>query len=190
MKKNNNIIILIMGIIIAILTILCILLATNTISFGNGGSNDNLKNGNSENLIDDKNDVKTADNSVDYSKYVGSWRNDETQNEITIKSISNNTIVFNWFLYRLAGIDEDVSLPLNQNKATFYYQGYEDKNNDGKESDDEKYIRKATIQLNDSSVDVIVEDVDDLNSNYDVSAQFDGASLVKAGTYTHPDKNN
>ena len=58
----------------------------------------------------------------------------------------------------------------------------------GKQTEDEKYIRKATIELADDGVNVIVEDVTSIDPNYKVLDNFAGSVYITEGTYTHPDK--
>lgn len=185
-KKNNNLVIILMGVIIVILAVLCILFATDTITLN---TKDNEVSNSNNTITEDnnKNDEQPQEKK-DYSRYIGSWHNDETQNEITIKNITDNEITFTWFLYRLAGIDDDTTIAFNNGEAIFYYQGYDDKNFDSKQTEDEKYIRKATIKLLDNSVDVVVEDVNSIDSNYKILDNFAGSVYIKAGTYTHSNK--
>lgn len=123
----------------------------------------------------------------DYKDFIGTWENSETLNEITIKNVTNNSITFTWFLYRLAGIDDDTTLNFTNGKATFYFEGYDDKNFDSIHSEDEKYIRKATIKLDENGVSVNVEEVEALDPNYPVLEPA-GFVYVKEGIYTHPSK--
>ena len=89
MKKNNNLVIIIlMGIIILILVVLCILFATNKISF-------NLSE---NNKIEEKKDKVSRQKNNDYKisykdeEYVtkNSQNNDSTINKRNIISIKNN----------------------------------------------------------------------------------------------------
>ena len=75
----------------------------------------------------EENQSKNKTNTVGYSKYYGTWENESNSSELEIKSIENNVIVFTWFIYRLASID-DVALPIENNKAVFYYSGVDDSN--------------------------------------------------------------
>ncbi len=67
-NKNNKIIIVIMGVIIIILAILCILFATNTITFNtkvNSNAKENLNNGsnnNNDNITNENNNNNTTTN--------------------------------------------------------------------------------------------------------------------------------
>ena len=111
-------------------------------------------------------------------------------NEITIKDITDKKITFTWFVYRLAGIDDDLTIDFFNGKGIFYYQGYDDKNFDGIETEDEKYIRKATITVDKNGVTVKVEDVTSIDNNFVVidDSIFAGQVYVEKGTYTHPTK--
>ena len=122
-----------------------------------------------------------------YKDYIGTWYNSNTQNEITIKNVTDNTITFTWFLYRLAGIDDDTTIGLTDGKAIFYFKGYDDKNFDSKYSEDEKYIRKATITLDENGVSVDVIEVESIDQRYTVIEQSD-LVYVTEGIYTHPIK--
>lgn len=186
-KNSNGIIIVLMGIIIVILSVLCVLFATDKIVL-NSANNKNYNteeknNNNSKTQNDNQEETKK-----DYSNFIGTWRNDQTQDEIIIKNITDNEITFTWFLYRLGGIDEDTTISFKDGKGVFFYQGYDDKNFDGNETEDEKYIRKATLELSDSGVNVIVEDANQIDTNYKVLDNFYGSVHIKAGTYTHTSK--
>ena len=183
-KNNNGIVIILMGIIIIILSVLCVLFATDKLVF----KSENDASVNTEKQNSDSEESKTEEEKKDYSNFIGTWRNDQTQNEITIKNVTDNEITFTWFLYRLAGIDDDTTISFKNGKGIFFYQGYDDKNFDEKQTEDEKYIRKATIELTDNGVNVIVEDVNQIDTNYKLLDNFSGSVYVKAGTYTHTNK--
>ena len=178
MEKKSNSIIILMGIIIVLLSILCVLFATDTIVL-KSENNTNIEENNNSETNNTQEEVKK-----DYSKYIGTWHNDQTQNEITIKKVTDNEITFTWFLYRIGGIDEDTTISFKDGKAIFFYQGYQDKNFDGNETEDEKYIRKATIEL----TDVAVKDVNEIDANYEPLDNFLGSEHIKEDTYTHPNK--
>lgn len=182
MEKKSNSIIILMGIIIVLLSILCVLFATDTIVL-KSENNTNIEENNNSETNNTQEEVKK-----DYSKYIGTWHNDQTQNEITIKKVTDNEITFTWFLYRIGGIDEDTTISFKDEKAIFFYQGYQDKNFDGNETEDEKYIRKATIELTDDGVNVVVKDVNEIDANYEPLDNFLGSEHIKEDTYTHPNK--
>lgn len=191
-RNNNGVLIgLLLGVIISLLIVL-VLFVSGTISLK---SNTNSNNTTSENT---KVDTNTSDNVIDsndtstkdYSSFIGTWTNNETNNTITIKNITSNKITFTWFLYRLAGIDDDTTISFKDGKAVFYYQGYDDKNYDGKQTEDEKFMRKATIELASDGVNVIIEDVKSIDTSYDVLNNFSGSVYVKSGTYTHQNRTN
>lgn len=170
-KKNGK------WMIIVILLGLCVLFVVGKLVF----YNENNKNS-------EFNETNITESRKDYTDFIGSWHNVETQNEITIKNITNNEITFTWFLYRLAVIDEDTTIAFLNGKGIFYFEGYDDKNYDGKQTEDEKYIRKATIELTDDGVNVVVENVTSIDNNYKVLDNFSGSVYIESGTYTHPDK--
>ncbi len=122
-----------------------------------------------------------------YNDYIGTWYNSNTQNEITIKKVTNNTITFTWFLYRLTGIDDDTTLSFSNGEAIFYFEGYDDKNYDSKYTEDEKYIRKATIKLVENGINVNVEDVKTIDRNYTV-LNDPSFVYITEGLYSHPTK--
>ena len=192
-KSSNRIIIVLMGIIIIILSVLCVLFATEKLEFkseSNLNATTKEKNTNSKT---EKNDSKEQkDNQVEgkknYSNYIGTWRDNETQDEITIKNITDNEITFTWSLYRLISID-DAKVPFKDGKGIFFFQGYDDKNYDDNDKEDEKYMRKATIDLTNDGVNVIVEDVNKIDANSKIlDIDGYGAVHIKAGTYTYKSK--
>lgn len=125
-----------------------------------------------------------------YSSFIGTWSNEQTLNEITIKNVTDNEITFTWFLYRLGGIDNNTTIPFKDGKGIFYYQFYDDKNYDGKQTEDEKHIRKATIELTNNGVNVIVKDVNQIDENYVLLDDYDfnGAIYCEPGIYAHTNK--
>ncbi len=129
----------------------------------------------------------TQSNGKNYNSYIGTWGDSDTNNEITIKNVTNNSITFTWFLYRLTGIDDDTTINFSNGKAIFYFEGYDDKNFDSKFTEDEKYMRKATIMLDENGVNVDVEEVKSIDNNYPV---LDEPSLVyiTPGLYSHSEK--
>ena len=190
-KENNVLVVVLMGIIIVIFLVLCILFATGKLMFNSGDrEKTNVNEKDNTTVVEKDNGEDKQDSSTkeekNYDSFIGKWRNEETNDEITIKSLTNNEITFTWAVYRLASID-DATIPFKDGEAIFYYQGYNDKNYDNKNTEDEKYIRRATIELVDSGVNVIVEDVSSIDSAYKL-LNFDGSEYIKSGTYTHPSK--
>lgn len=172
MKNSKSLVIFLVAIIV-VLSLLCVLFATDVIDFNKGQSN---------------NETNNNKNEVNYDEYIGTWKNNQTQNSITIKNISDDKITFTWFLYRLAGIDADTTIDFSNGKAIFYYEGTYDENYDGIITTDEKYMRKATIDLTGNGVTVIVEDVISIDEGFKVLSElndFGGADYVKSGIYTH-----
>lgn len=163
---------------------------SETINSSTSKNNTNLSNETTNTNNSSTNSSESSNTQVkkkNYDSYVGTWYNSTTQNEITIKSVTNNSITFTWFLYRLTGIDDDTTINFSNGEAIFYFEGYDDKNFDSKNTEDEKYIRKATIKLDENGVNVNVEDVKSLDNNYLV---LDEPSLVyiTKGLYSHPEK--
>lgn len=68
--------------------------------------------------------------------------------------------------------------------------GYDDKNFDGKDTDDEKFIRKATLELTKDGIYITIEDVNKVDDNYVVLDQytFSGSVYVTPGDYVHNKK--
>lgn len=58
--------------------------------------------------------------------YIGYWRGeDETTDNITIYSINDDKIEFEWSVYRIGGIDRAIATLVSENTATFdYNDGY------------------------------------------------------------------
>ena len=127
---------------------------------------------------------------TDYSEYFGTWYDDE-KNEFIVRNIGNDLITFTWFIYRIASID-DVTLPFKNNKAVFYYHGYDDKNYNDKNDDDEFYCRKATVELKDNSISIKVENSTLAESNKNISQDktdlFGGGSYIQPGQYNFTTK--
>lgn len=128
---------------------------------------------------------KSETSKTDYSKYFGTWTDGE--NEFTVRNIGNDLITFTWFIYRTASID-DVTLPFKDNKAVFYYHGYDDKNFNSKNEDDEFYCRKATVELKKNSISIKVENSTLEESNKNMS--LDKTDLFGGGVYIEPGQYN
>jgi len=123
---------------------------------------------------------------TDYSKYFGTW-SDNNSNEFIVKNIGNDLITFTWFIFRTASID-DVTLPFKDNKAVFYYHGYDDKNYNSKNEDDEFFCRKATVELKENSISIKVEKSTLDQSNENIS--LDKTDLFGGGVYIQPGEYN
>ena len=191
-KKNNSG--MLAGILIGIIIMLLVvggLFVTGIIGFKTNTTTDNgqtSENNQGNNTISETQNSNIQEKTKkNFDSFIGTWENEKTLNNIEIKKITDNEITFTWFLYRLTGIDDDTTISFDNGRGIFYFKGYEDKNFDSKETEDEKYIRKATIVLTDNGVDVIVEDVSSIDNNYKVVDNFDSV-WVKAGTYSHPTK--
>lgn len=132
---------------------------------------------------------KNKTNTVGYSKYYGTWENESNSSELEIKSIENNVIVFTWFIYRLASID-DVALPIENNKAVFYYSGVDDSNYNNVIEDNEHYYRKAILELKDNEVTVTVEEVtaEEYSNNLNLEKEFSGGVYITEGEYVYNKK--
>ncbi len=84
----------------------------------------------------------------DFSKYVGVWKNNDSSipdEEIDIKKIENDTVIFDYFIYRVGEFNE-VKAKLDGNVATF-----ETKN-------DLDWSIKGTIELDNDNVTLKVSD--------------------------------
>ena len=147
----------------------------------NNESEKTVSKNENEGKSDEKEESKEVAQEKDYSKYLGMWSNNE--GEFEVKNVSGNQITFTWFLYRLTSVD-DTTLEFVDGKAEFYYEGYNDSNFDGKYTDDEKFMRKATIELKDYSIVAVVKEV----SSIDKSAkllEFGGSVYLEPGSYVY-----
>ena len=138
-----------------------------------------------ENKTSTSSSASTETSKNDYNKYLGTWVDNEN-NEFIVRNIGNDLITFTWSIYRIASID-DVTLPFKNNKAIFYYHGYDDKNYNDKNDDDEFYCRKATVELKDNSISIKVENSTLAESNENISQDktdlFGGGSYIQPGQY-------
>lgn len=136
------------------------------------------------------NENKKETSKTDYTKYIGTW-SDGQEDEFKVRNIGNDLITFTWFIYRTALI-EDVTVPFKDNKAVFYYHGYEDKNFNNKDEDNEFYCRKAIIELKKNNVSIKVENSTLEESNKNISLDktdlFGGGVHIKPGQYTFTTK--
>ena len=137
----------------------------------------------------EENQSKNKTNTVGYSKYYGTWENESNSSGLEIKSIENNVIVFTWFIYRIASID-DVALPIENNKAVFYYSGVDDSNYNNVIEDNEHYYRKAILELKDNEVTVTVEEVtaEEYSNNLNLEKEFSGGVYITEGEYVYNKK--
>lgn len=118
----------------------------------------------------------------DEQKYIGTWEDDNNSSELEIQSISNGKCAFSWAVYRLTSLDDTV-ISMKNNKGSFYFQGYDDKNFNSKADDGEHYYRKATISLNDDSITIKVEDIDEDDFDFSNEKHFDGQVYLESSTY-------
>lgn len=171
-KKNNKVIKILLSVIIFIVGAFCILLATDKISF-NFKNDEDTKVENNQNNNEDKNEDSDIENNdeveIDYSAYNGTWLDNE--NEISILA-TDEGIKFSWTLHRIATIDE-VTIPFENGKGIFYLTDYNE------------FTRKATIELGDNGVNIIVEDVSAVDTNYIVLDEIPGVVYIEPGTYDY-----
>ena len=158
----------------------------------NSNTESNEKEEKTENTNSNKveeNQSKNKTNTVGYSKYYGTWENESNSSGLEIKSIENNVIVFTWFIYRIASID-DVALPIENNKAVFYYSGVDDSNYNNVIEDNEHYYRKAILELKDNEVTVTVEEVtaEEYSNNLNLEKEFSGGVYITEGEYVYNKK--
>ena len=120
----------------------------------------------------------------DYSKYYGRYEELEGTNILNIYEVKDGKITFDWAFLRTAELQK-VSVPIEDNVAVFYYQGYYDENFDGVNQEDEYFCRKAWFVLYDEDVDIHIEDVDksELVPELDVSESFSGCGCVTPNTH-------
>ena len=183
--KKNNIILCLLGIVVVLLIVLGIAVGTGKLVLTKNDQNIEEKDISHTNQSTSDATEETID--INYNDFVGIWRNDVTQNEFEIHSVDEDELFFTWALYRLTVL-ENKKIPIQNGEAIFYFQGYDDLNYDSVHTEDEKFIRKATIELTDYGVDVIVEDVNQVNDKYPFFKDYDEGVYIKAGTYTHNNK--
>lgn len=123
----------------------------------------------------------TVINNDENGKYYGKWVDEDNSSELEILVIGNKQLAFSWAVYRVASIDNTV-IPIENNKAEFYFQGYEDKNYNSKQDEEEHFYRKATIELKDNSINIKVENIE--SSKYDITKERDFYGIDE-GTFTY-----
>lgn len=157
-EKKFNYLIAALVIINIILIVLIVILLTNkdilTNKTENNNDNDNIiVNENINNESNNNEQVKIED----INEYVGTWHSSENYeekndyNKFTIKSINNDTITFEWFIFKLTTVEGTATI--KNGKAELYFEGTKN---------DENYVRKITINLNNNKVLVNVENVDNI----------------------------
>lgn len=130
----------------------------------------------SDNILENINSNNIKENIVEnnekedneYSKYIGKWIDTNECSELNILAIGNEQLAFSWAIYRLASIDNTV-IPIENHKAEFYFQGYDDKNYNSKQDEGEHFYRRATIQLENTSINIKIENV--TASEYDITRE-------------------
>ncbi len=122
---------------------------------------------------------------TDYSKYIGAWSTSDNEGNIEIKKIDSESITYTWSIFRIGRV-KDITLPLKDNKATFYYQGFDDKNFNSKEEQGEHYIRKATIQLLKDNVTITVENATSKELSENIT--LDKTDSTNGFVYVTPEK--
>ena len=120
----------------------------------------------------------------DYSKYYGSYKGYDDYLNLSIYDVKDGKITFDWTFTRIAELQK-VSIPIEDNVAIFYYQGYYDENFDGVNQEDEYFCRKVWLVLFDDYVEMHIEDVDrsELVPELDVSENFVASGYVFVDTY-------
>ncbi len=143
-------------------------------------------NKNYEENADTNNNENYEENNKDYySKYFGAWKDyNNGESTLEVLNIGNNLFTFSWIQYRIARMDY-VTIPMKNNKAVFYYQGYNDKNYNAKQDDGEHYYRKATIQLNNDNIVMRIENISDLEYDIELERDFIGSEYIDEATYVY-----
>ena len=122
----------------------------------------------------------------DYSKYTGNyWENYETQNLSIYVSEDGKSVSISMWFYRTAEL-YSVTVPLYGNYANFYYQGTEDRNNNGQIDPGEHFYRKATVEFQEYGVQVVIEELPDASfivPELDVSDNFACGCYIREKTY-------
>ncbi len=139
------------------------------------------------NVSNDKKNESNNNNAQvaqDYSKWLGKWT-DNKNNVFTVEKIENGTITFSWTLYRIASMG-NITLPLNDSKAIFYFPVFEDKNYNGKQDEGELVYRKATVTLENSGVIVNVTNTTAEEANLNVTQIINsGGPYISLGKYEY-----
>ncbi|MBO4689085.1 MAG: hypothetical protein J5636_11310 [Clostridiales bacterium] len=120
----------------------------------------------------------------DYSLYNGRYSINEGSIELFLLADEDgeNIEVYLWF-YRTAELDP-VILPLNQNVTNFWYHGWDDRNYNGQVDPGETFYRKATIELQEYGVQLLIEELDGPRElETDVSEYFGGGVYIRENTY-------
>jgi len=182
MRKNAGIIF--MPIILLVIVGMIAIESMFIVSLDKGMENTNIANDTQsiKTNTDDTQSIKT--DTSDTQKYIGLWYDTDKHSELTISSIIKGTCLFSWSIYRLTGID-NVTVSLENNKGSFYYQGYEDKNFNSMEDEGEHFYRKATISFDDDTITIKVENIN--KSDYDTTREitFDGKTFLTDSTFTY-----
>lgn len=138
-----------------------------------------------ENADTNSNESYEENNKDYYSKYFGAWKDyNNGESTLEVLNIGNNLFTFSWIQYRIARMDY-VTIPMKNNKAVFYYQGYNDKNYNAKQDDGEHYYRKATIQLNNDNIVMRIENISDLEYDIELERDFIGSEYIDEATYVY-----
>ena len=117
----------------------------------------------------------------DSQKYIGKWIDKEHVGELNIFSIENGHCSISCDIYRLVSMDR-TNVSIENNKGTFYFRGWDDKNFNSIPEEGEMYYRKATMTLEEDLITIKVEDVK--YADYDIKYETEFAGqLYFTGTY-------
>ncbi len=121
---------------------------------------------------------------TDYSKYAGTYKNEDDTFYFTICAPDwRNEVQISMWVYRTAELAQ-VKVPINGNVAVFYYKGYEDRNFNGRCDAGERFYRKGTIELLQYGVRLTIEECDasDIVPMLDVTNEFGGCQYIREQT--------
>ena len=121
---------------------------------------------------------------TDYSKYAGTYKNEDDTFYFTICEPDwRNEVQISMWVYRTAELAQ-VKVPINGNVAVFYYKGYEDRNFNGRCDAGERFYRKGTIELLQYGVRLTIEECDasDIVPMLDVTNEFAGCQFIREQT--------
>ena len=187
MEKDNKIIYVLLTVIICLLTIIIILVINNKNSKLVVEDNTKSEKINTteknyddtkeeETITTEKSDDDTKKEAIDYESYKGKWCH-ESEDDIIINSISNNSISFSWGVFRTFSID--VKTKMDDNIAKFYYKAYSSPNSK------EMTNNQVTIELSNNKLIVTTKKVDNIDENYELIDDDRGLGNLSHDTYEY-----
>ena len=121
----------------------------------------------------------------DYAKYAGCYTLESETVKLWFSEPDDRGYVqISLWFYRTGSL-EQVKIPIYDNYAVFYYQGFNDRNQNFRIDPGERFYRKATIELQEYGVKLVFEDcsVSDIEPLLDLSEEFCGCQYIDERTY-------